>query len=223
MVLVIRLNGYASVGHLFEIQPEQYNEGYKNVLAQLVNKIFMGLDETIVDRTGFRQFSNFFHHVPVSVESASKFLRGILKRHEVNDFSFQLTIEKLVWRIIKAYYIKRQYFNSEREELAFRLFCLFNRFCDTDDIPMLLNSQAIFLLYSWLNIPEPPKELKATFGNILHHILQRRDAYLTVITKKCYDQYVRDILVEDRLIFRVKRVVSKNGSVYQKKGKYEIK
>ena len=218
MVLVIRQNGYASVGHLFELQPEQYNEGYKNVLAQLVNKIFMGLDETIVDRTGFRQFSNYFHHVPVSVESAGKFLRGILRRHEVNDFSFQITIEKLVWRLIKSYYIQGIYMNYEKEELAFRLFCLFNRFCDTENIPMMLSSQAIYQLYSWLNIPEPPREFKASFGNVLINILQRRDPYLVVSAKKCYDQYVRDVLIEERLVVRITKVVSKNGSNYQKKG-----
>ena len=218
MVLVIRQNGYASVGHLFEIQPEQYNEGYKNVLAQLVNKIFMGLDETIVDRAGFRQFSNFFHHVPVSVESASKFLRGILRRHEVNDFSFQITIEKLVWRLIKSYYIQRQYLNSEKEDLAFRLFCLFNRLCDTDDIPMLLDSQATYLLYNWLNIQEPPKDFIATFSNVLENIIRRKDPYLIVSSKNSYDQYVRDILIEDRLLLRIKRVVSKSGKNYEKKG-----
>ena len=91
MVLTMRLNGYASIGHLFELHKDQFNEGYKSVLFQLVTKIYMGLDETIVDRDGFRQYANYFQNVPVSVESSSKFIRGILKRHEVSDFSFQIT------------------------------------------------------------------------------------------------------------------------------------
>ena len=104
----MRENGYASIGHLFEWHVDQFNEGYKTVLFQLVTKIYIGLDENIVDRTGFRQFGNFFQNVPVTVESATKFIRGILKRHEVNDFSFQIIVEKLVWRMVKLSFIEKE-------------------------------------------------------------------------------------------------------------------
>ena len=109
--------------------------------------------------------------------------------------------------------------HSEKEELAFRLFCLFNRFCNTDEIPMILGAQAQFLLYSWLNISEPPREFKATFVNVLDNILTRRDNYVVVLAKKYYDQLVRDILIENRLAFRIKRVVPKNGNNIYKRGK----
>ena len=219
MVLKMRLNGYASIGHLFELHRDQFNEGYKSVLYQLVTQIYMGLDETIVDREGYRQFTNYFQNVPVSTESSSKYIRGILKRHEVSDFSFQITVEKLVWKMIKSFYIRKQYVSTDREDLSFRIFCLFNRICDHHFIPMRLSAQGMFLLYNWLNINEPPTDLSATFGNLLADITKRKDPYLIVSTKKSYDQYVRDILVEERLMFKTKRIVLKNGKSHPKSGK----
>ena len=215
----MRENGYASIGHLFEWHVDQFNEGYKTVLFQLVTKIYIGLDENIVDRTGFRQFGNFFQNVPVTVESATKFIRGILKRHEVNDFSFQIIVEKLVWRMVKLSFIEKESNHTADEDLAFRLFCLFNRFCETDEIPMKLSSQALYLLYSWLCITEPPQNVTPTFGNILHNIWKRKDSYLIVATKKAYDEYVRDILIEQRMLFKTRKVVNKNGNNYSKIGK----
>ena len=219
MVLSMRLNGYASIGHLFEHHKEQFNEGYKSVLFQLVTKIYMGLDETIVERDGFRQFANFFENVPVSIESASKYIRGILKRHEVSDFSFQIVVEKLVWKMIHSVYIRKQYISTDKEELAFRVFCLFNRICETDSIPMKLSAQGMHLIYSWLSIDALMPNSSATFGNVLSNITKRKDPYLIVITKKCYDQYVRDILIEERLMFRIKRFIVKSGKSRAKIGK----
>jgi hypothetical protein len=84
---------------------------------------------------------------------------------------------------------------------------------------MRLSAQGMFLIYRWLSIDETPAELPATFGNILADITKRKDPFLIVATKKCYDQYVRDILVEERLMFKTKRVVLKNGKNHSKIGK----
>ena len=145
-------------------------------------------------------------------------MRGILKRHEVSDFSFQITIEKLVWKMIKASYIRSHYLHTEQEELAFRIFCIFNRFCETDTVPMTLSPQGQYLIYSWLSIAEPEKQFTASFGNVLANITRRKDPYLIVATKKYYDEYVRDILIEDRLTYKTKRVIVKNGSNHPKIG-----
>jgi hypothetical protein len=229
----MRLNGYASIGHLFQLHKDQFNEGYKAVLFQLVTKLYMGLDESIVDRDGFSQFANYFKNVPVCIESSSIFIRDILKRQEVSDFSFQITVEKMVWEMVKPFYIQKNYLRMDREDpsigrkkflksasedssfgtkkslsldredLSFRIFCLFNRISDTDIIPIRLSPQGMHVMYSWLSIHKPPAELFATYGNILANITKRKDPFLIVSTKKCYDQYVRDILVEERLMFRV--------------------
>ena len=108
---------------------------------------------------------------------------------------------------------------SVDEDLAFRIFCLFNRFCETDVMPMKLSPQALYLMYSWLSISEPPNAFIPSFGNILANIFRRKDSYSIIAAKQAYDQYVRDILIEQRLMIKIKRVTSKNGSNYVRIGK----
>ena len=83
---------------------------------------------------------------------------------------------------------------------------------------MTLSSQGQYLIYSWLSIAEPERQFTASFGNVLANITRRKDPYLIVATKKYYDEYVRDILIEDRLTYKTKRVIVKNGSNHPKIG-----
>ena len=152
----------------------------------------------------------------------------MLSRWTRNDFQvcispqidmFQLMVEKLVWKSMGQHYILDSCSGFEQEEFAFRLFCLFNRFCDCNTLPLALGSRARSLIFSWLSILEPDTDFPGTFDELLEYVQVRKDPYMMVTVRQCYDQYVRDVLIEERLLINTSNLVLGNGDSYFKKGK----
>lgn len=46
-------------------------------------------------------YDQFFRSLEPNVECFGKFLYGVLRRHDVDPFEFQLAVERCVWDVIK--------------------------------------------------------------------------------------------------------------------------
>ena len=147
------------------------NTARKTTLRQFCTVLFCNVDRDLssylhVD-SGYERFDDYFSGVSVSVDSFQKFLTGCLAKSFIDD-RFYGHIEKLVWDLIKFDFDKfssrenniirlvkiikkhghhyKLPFSSTRR-LFFMIFCLFNRFCDTKEIPMTISGEtANFIL-----------------------------------------------------------------------------
>ena len=52
--------GYASIGQLFELSKDQSLVGYKDALVPLISKLYVYLDEDIVDPMAYSRLDSFF-------------------------------------------------------------------------------------------------------------------------------------------------------------------
>ena len=99
--------GYASIGQLFELSKNQSLWGYRDALLPLISKLYVYLDEDVIDPMAYTRLDAFFNSLEnqrqgLNIESAIKFIGGVLKMHGVDDVSFQQQIEKAVWSILKC-------------------------------------------------------------------------------------------------------------------------
>ena len=134
----------------------------RKALQKLVTDVYTNFDDSMVDRGGFRNFDTFFGSLPINIESSCQFLRCILKQPKADDFSYQLCIEKAVWNILISedqHIVKlhHKYSDShiEEEDVCFRIFCLFNRFCETDTFPMTLKNKMLGFLCMRFGVSTP--------------------------------------------------------------------
>ena len=220
--------GYVSIGHLFECNGDDNNtKGNRKALQNLLEYVRATFDVTMIDKGHFGYFDTFFENLPVNIESSSQFLHCILKRPKADDVLYQLGIEKLVWNMIKnnGQYVSGlclKYKNSQVEEVdnCFQLFCIFNRFCETDFIPITLTDTTLHFLCSKLGIDTPTSEFFANFPNFLHFICKQMHTLKSYKVKEIFDEFVRDILIEGRLPCQTKIFSNtqkrhvKEGNVY---------
>ena len=205
------MSGYVAVGHLFDLEKAQSDKILKPVLGNFVSKFYVETDETLVSRTGFRQFNTYFNNVPVSVESTTTYLRGILKEHDVDDYDFALKVERDVWTcLLSSSELKTKFqtfqqpdCDEKNECFCYQLFCLFNRFCDSKEIPMSLSDESsIFLLekcgVTGLNINRVRFKLLDFMGYVNMH--KSHDVMSAV--KNAYDECCRDVLIENRICLK---------------------
>lgn len=215
--------GYASVGHLFEHCEDQTEFGYKQVLRKLVSELYVD-EDAACGRQGFGNFERFFDNIPISVETTSKYLANLLKLPNVENSTFELKVERMVWDLIqldpKFEQVLRNSRNPEEkkeERMCFQLFCLFNRFCDIHKIPMKMNEKAVKFLLQKVGIPiGKNKSLPHfPFQNLLECVFRHKqvlDELLTVAVEHAYDEYVRDILIEKTISFRTFTTWTPGGS-----------
>ena len=95
----------------------------------------------------------------------------------------------------------------KEERIYFQLFCLFNRFCDIQKIPMKLHEKAVQFLLRKIGIPiaENKSWPYLPFQNFLQCVFRHRqllDVAMTEAVNHAYDEYVRDILIEKSVSFR---------------------
>ena len=148
--------GYVSIGHLFECDGDDKNTmKNRKVLQKLLDHARATFDKSMIDKEHFTMFDTFFANLPVSIESASQFLHCILKQPNADDVLYQLAIEKLVWNIFRnsnkylaGLCLKYKNSQVDEEDDCFRLFCIFNRFCETDFFPMSLTDKALHFMCS---------------------------------------------------------------------------
>ena len=128
-------------------------------------------------------------------------------------WEFFLQIEEVVWDTVKHDYTHYTDENlSITRRVLFKLFSLFNRFCDPEDLPLRLPSKAgAYLLHKLEIEPELAVQEGLTF-----------DQFLSVITQTCstdsigkhvnslYSKLVRNVILQDRVKYRV---VKKNDNL----------
>ena len=108
-------------------------------------------------------------------------------------------MEQLAWDLVKHLY---QEFLDEvfDRRTLFKLFCLFNRFCDPDSIPMKLTHKAGGHLFLKLGVDVsrlPSREL------VFHQFLSSvRQDFHPDHMNKLYNQIVRNVIIQDRLKIR---------------------
>ena len=116
-------------------------------------------------------------------------------------FGLQLQAERLVWDMVKS----EHYSNfgsldwSLDRKTMFRLFCVFNRFCSTED--MRLPALATAFLCKKLRVPIAQAEFG--YRDLLYHAAKNFHFGLVKAAKSLYDTYVREVLIEGRVSYSV--------------------
>ena len=182
---------------------------------------------------GFTPCSDFFKNVDVNVETCHDFITRQLKHYKVTDsFSYELKIEKAVWDILLGnkmwYEMHNKYgdidttgimiINMDRG-IAYRLFCLYNRFGKSRGINVRLNPAHQKILLGQLNIEPPESDDLSVFTKFLQYVHSCNDAFVTIAVKKAYDKYVRDIIREGMVTFQIKTISVKRCILRAKVGK----
>ena len=205
--------GYASIGHLFEYSDDQTQSGYKEVLRKLVTDLHVDEDATC-HWQGFGNFELFFYNICINVENTSKYLTSILKLPDFENSRFELKVERMVWDLLQSDPKFQQVLQNpqtleeqKEERICFQLFCLFNRFCDIQKMPMKLHEKAVQFLLRKIGIPiaESKSWPYCPFQNFLQCVFRHKqilDVALTEAVDRAYDEYVRDILIEKIVSFR---------------------
>ena len=212
--------GYAAVGHLFELADDNQNQpGLKRVLEKIVTHVrYPGfIDETclLLNRNTQEQYEKFFSNVVINMDSAHRYLSTIVKPTRFEDRAFGSKVERIVWNLLKSdpkwnqVLINPQKSSEKREEgICFQIFCLFNRFCECEHIPMKINDEALKFLLKKFGIQTSQNKLSFTFLHFLECVYQRRDSFILVGIKQAYDEYIRDVLIEKRISFRTRTYYS---------------
>ena len=205
------MSGYGSIGHIFELAETQSNNKIRLALGNFITKLFVECDENVVSRIGFRQFNTYFDNVQVSVNSATSYLRGVLKQHHVNDLDFELKVERSVWNLLLTSFdfkCKIQTYDhsddpENDEDFCYQLFCLFNRFCDTKKVPMALSHEALNFLLQKFGIAElVSRSMPTRLLPFIEYVYTQKRSNATSAVKNAYDEFCRDILIENRISLR---------------------
>jgi hypothetical protein len=115
-------------------------------------------------------------------------------------FIIMLQIERLAWDMVKFQYNK----HITDRKLIFRLFCLFNRFCDPDQLPLRLPGKAgAYLLYNLgMNLKSLP-EAGWTLDTFLGAVNEDNNDECVLLVDRLYNKVVRSVILQDRVRFRV--------------------
>ncbi len=199
----LKNSGYVAVGHLLA---NKEPDTYIKTLRHFCTVIFSNVDENLIHKSsGFWLYDHFFHRseVAVSVEGYSKFLSGILRKRDTDEFLLQLRVERLVWDLVKYDYDDSVCTKITRSEVLFRLFCIFNRFCHPDRMPMVLKDKAACFILKEIGVPPFKNDCVSTFADLVAWVREHRHLLQVRAVKKLYDEYVRDIIKEGRVKYRV--------------------
>ena len=235
------VTGYSSLGHLFEITPEdEYKETFRKVLGRVqvavgeTNLQRISLD---VNKKDFVHFDEFFQNENVNTRSCDQFINAMLKFYGVSDhFLYELKIEKAVWNILlenKKWFAEHSKYGdidknglhviNMKDDTIYRLFCLYNRFSHSHGTKLRLYplNQKAFLagFKKAIDVTQEPKDDLSIFSEFLKHFHSHINPFLIISVKEAYDKYVRDILREGRVKYQVKEVSLKQNSLKTKVGK----
>ena len=217
--------GYASIGQLFELSNNQSLDGLREALQPLISKLYVYLDDDVIDPMAYQKLDSFFKSIEnqkqkLNIESATKFIGGILKRHGVDDVSFQLEVEKAVWDLLKCnptFYQIHKSFRSKSSSSSekntedtklFHLFCIFNRFCESNMNRMMISVHYSNFLVSRILGDSTSKLGRLNFVDFFQHIGKCQGDQVTASIKLAYDEYARDVLVESHLSLRTRKYLS---------------
>jgi len=126
-----------------------------------------------------------------------------------NFYDFLLQIEEIVWDTVKHDFTHMADDIITRR-ILFKLFSLFNRFCDPEDIPLILPSKAgAYLLHKLEIEPELALQEGLNFAQFLHIVTQTHGENVVKLVNSLYSKLVRNVILQDRVKYRV---VKKNDN-----------
>ena len=196
-------SGFAAVGHLLE---NKSPDGYFQAMRYFCTVMFCNMDEKLIHKSsGYWRFDQFFSSVEINVESFGKFVAGVLRRPDADLAQLQLQIERIAWDLIKCDFSGFAGGGGDIDSVAlFRLFCLFNRFCRRDLIPMKLHNRAAVFICKELGVPTTV-DPAPSFRGLLKHVavFSKTVPAIAKAVKRLYDEFVRDVIKEGRVQFRV--------------------
>ena len=198
-------DGFVSIGHLLA---NKTKEQYVQTLRHFCTVVFCNLGEDMIHKsTGFYRYDQFFSSVDANVESFAKFVGGILRHHEADAFDLQLAVERLAWDLVKYDYDRYASSKLDRKTDLFRLFCVFNRFCCSNQIPMTMPEKAACFIFKEIGVPLPYEgqdgDTELTLEQYFQCIHANRATVSIKAVKRLYDEHVRDVIKEGRVKYRV--------------------
>ena len=116
-----------------------------------------------------------------------------------------MQIEEVVWDTVKHDYT---HFANDviTRRILFKLFSLFNRFCDPEEIPLRLPSKAgAFLLHKLEIEPELALNEGLTFEQFLQIVIQTYGENTVKSVNNLYSKLVRNVILQDRVKYRIVR------------------
>lgn len=188
------------VGHL--LAKKDIGE-HKSLLKHLCTVIFCNVEDNVLNKeSGFVQFDKFFSNLKVTVETFSSYLYSIQKARRILGCELERLVEKIVWDLIKFDF---NHYTLDRKLVLFRIYCLFNRFCEIDGDSQCLemSNKSLQFLAKEIGMPfdEDLEGQRFTLESWFQ-ILSKSNVSAQKI-KRAYDQFVRDVVKEGRLKFRV--------------------
>ena len=148
------------------------------------------------------------HHY---LQAFCKLLDGVLKKHGSDDVMFQRNVEALVWDLVKEDLIKTQVFQKHNilSSNIFKMFCLYNRFCDPTSSPLKLNYDRAKLLLANLNIPLTRVQKSFSTEEFFEILMTNSNDVSTGKTQQLFDELVRFVLHQDQVTYKLIRNESK--------------
>ena len=225
-------SGYVAVGHLLELVEKtqflklvEFKQVLEKLAIQLHSQGSTGLQVCRKNAAQQGEFEKFFSNLAVNVDSTHGYLSTIIKPSDVDDFTFGSIVERTVWNLLKSdirWKLPKQlkpsqkFADKKEEGICFQIFCLFNRFCDSEHLPMKINDESSKFLLKKFGVETSKRKISFTFQTFLECIYKRKDAFIIVGIKHAYDDYVRDVLIEKKISFRTKTYYTSKLSGRQK-------
>ncbi len=205
---MMKLNtGLVSVGHILAKDQKDHLRALKGFCAVMLAN--MG-KEMVSKNSAFALFDKFMSSTKANLENFSTLAMGVLMKHGIDQLEFQLKVELLAWDIVKHAY--ERLFNDDilTEEISFKLFGLFNRFCDPHILPLAISSKAFVYLcqrFEFKNYQiatdDDDEDKTFDFWDLLK--LSKSNMSLAVAAKisKVHDKLVNFVIIEDSLRYKL--------------------
>ena len=128
-------SGYTAIGHLIATQPQdKYYKTFKHFLIVMLDRA--DLKDLIIGKTeAMQKFDNFMTLTSTngtpSLQQYINFIHSFLRKSDTDEIAFQKLVERMVWELVWFN------FTSKKDDPSnYKIFCLFNRFCDCQSFPM---------------------------------------------------------------------------------------
>ena len=176
-------SGYTSVGHL--LHKGQENEVFKDVVKSLcANELHK---ELIQGESAMWKWDQFSKTAKLHLNTFASFLDGMLRKSETDPLLLQIKVELLIWKKMNF-----QAENLMKKTKAYKLFCIFNRFCQVDDLPLEMGPKEVTFLFHTLDHKRDsniPKFLK------FEGFLQAFEDVDPDTLDKFYDEFILDLVI----------------------------
>ena len=196
------LLGYVCIGHILEAGSQQeIKEIVWDFCSILINESSMP-EEAVNQGPGIQQqFTEFFSNLDLTLETIGTFMSVVLKQSDFDEESFQNKVERIAFENVKFQLTNSMYLLPPKT--CFQLFCLFNRFCRTDSLPLRIPTKSMDFLAKRLYVIPPLDDFDGSLKAMFKHVAHYSETRTIRAIMKCYNEFVRGVLIEARLKHRI--------------------